>query len=60
MEDLQYIGTLNCFLALRHPIVFFFNPDIQLEQFIDNYEVGYCVGYRVKRHGEWVSLDFKL
>ena len=43
----------------RPPFVFFFNPTIQLEQYIEYYGKTYCVGYRIKNDGEWVSIDFK-
>ena len=41
----------------RPPFVFLFNPDIQLEQFIDYNGDTYNVGYRIK--DKWVSIDFK-
>ena len=55
----------------RPPFVFFFNPNIQLEEKIDYFEhysamysfhiVRYYVGYTIKRdNGKWVSIDFKL
>ena len=42
------------------PFVFFFNPTIQLQQFIEYFGSMYCVEYRIKNdNGNWVSIDFK-
>ena len=46
----------------RPPFVFFFNPTIQLVEYIvyNESNVAYCVGYELKRHdGKLVSIDYK-
>ena len=64
MIDLRYQMSEETYDRLkkryssRPPIVFFFNPPIQLEEI--KYKNRYYVGYAIKNDdGEWVSIDFK-